>query len=120
MRDVRVPFSSNPKALDTMVGISFQFKEATVTRRHRLREVMERVKARERHPQFDRRVTRGHAHPLAGRPHACRSYLKPKALDTTVDVSFQYKEAGTWRRFLREVVGGVNRRMKGVPPPKGR
>jgi hypothetical protein len=59
---------------DTMVNVSFQFKEAD-TRRHRLREMGGRVNAREWRPPFERRVKKGDAHPCVRCPHAIQ--LKP-------------------------------------------
>jgi hypothetical protein len=56
------------------MGVSLQFKEAG-TRRHRLREMVGRVKTCERRLSFERQVKRGHAHPFAGCPRAVQ--LKP-------------------------------------------
>ena len=74
LRGVRMMPSISKPIEDPTVDVSFQFKEAG-SRLHRLKEVVGRVKARERRPPFERCVRRGHAHPFARCPRAVQ--LKP-------------------------------------------
>jgi hypothetical protein len=84
-----------PFALDTTVGVSFQFNKAG-TRRHRLREVVGRVKACERRPLFERRVKRGYAHSFARCPRAVQLKSKiPKGWSAVLVTAL-----GSWEKSV--------------------